>query len=201
MELLLIRHAEPVKIVDADGPADPPLAQRGTAQANLLAEWLSSEVIDGVWSSPMARARETAEPLGAALELDVVVDHELAEYDREATSYIPIEELKAAKDERWLAMVEGSFDADIPIDPREFQAGVVQAIDHIVNGNPGGRVAVVCHGGVINAYIGHLLGVDRVLWFEPRYTSISRVMASRRGDRTVVSLNETAHLRHTDLLV
>lgn len=201
MELLLIRHAEPIRIVDADGPADPPLADRGTAQAERLAEWLGTEAIDGLWSSPMKRARETALPLSTRTGLEIVVDHELAEYDREATSYIPIEELKAAKDERWMAMVEGSFDDDMDVDPREFQAGVVRAIDHIVNGNPGGRIAVVCHGGVINAYIGNLLGVDRVLWFEPRYTSISRVLASRRGDRTVLSLNETAHLRGTDLLI
>lgn len=200
MELLLIRHAEPVRIVDAEGPADPPLAERGIAQADRMADWLSTEVIDGVWSSPMLRAQETAAPLGARLGVDVIVDHELAEYDRDATSYVPLEELKASNDERWLAMVEGTFDADVGRDPKEFQAGVVAAIDHIVTGNPGGRVAVVCHGGVINAYIGHLLGVDRVLWFEPRYTSINRVMASRRGDRTVVSLNETAHLRGTDLL-
>lgn len=201
MELLLIRHGEPIRVVDADGPADPPLAERGTAQAQRLADWLAVEAIDGVWSSPMRRAQETAAPLGERLGVEIIVDHELAEYDREATSYIPIEELKATKDERWLAMVEGSFDDDIPVDPKQFQAGVVRAIDHVVTGNPGGRIAVVCHGGVINAYVGHILGVDRVLWFEPRYTSVSRVMASRRGDRTVVSLNETAHLRGTDLLV
>jgi hypothetical protein len=33
------------------------------------------------------------------------------------------------------------------------------------------------------------------MFFEPRYTSISRVTASRSGIRTLVSLNETAHLR------
>jgi len=36
--------------------------------------------------------------------------------------------------------------------------------------------------------------------FEPRYTSIHRVLASRRGDRTLQALNETAHLRGTNLL-
>ncbi|MGI8794869.1 MAG: histidine phosphatase family protein [Acidimicrobiales bacterium] len=200
MELILIRHAEPVKIVDATGPADPPLADRGTAQAERMADWLATEVIDGVWSSPMRRAQETAAPLSDRLGIEIVVDHELAEYDRDATSYIPIEELKAAKDERWLAMVEGNFESETGVDPKDFQAGVVRAIDHIASGNPGSRVAVVCHGGVINAYVGHVLGIERVLWFEPRYTSVTRVMASRHGDRTLVSLNETAHLRGSDLL-
>ena len=199
MELILVRHAEPVKIVDADGPADPPLTDRGRGQSDRLASYLAEERIDGVWSSPMVRARETAAPLADALGLSVVVDQELAEYDREATSYIPIEELKANKDERWLAMVEGNFEN--AVDPAEFQRGVVTAIEHIVNGNPGSTVAVVCHGGVINAYVGHVLGIDRPLWFEPRYTSIHRIMASRRGDRSVHSLNEVAHLRGSDLLI
>ena len=89
-------------------------------------------------------------------------------------------------------MVEGNFD-DMSVDPIEFQRGVVRAIDHIITGNPGSTVAVVCHGGVINAYLGHILGIDKPLWFEPKYTSIHRVMASRRGDRTLETLNETAH--------
>ncbi len=200
MELILIRHAEPRKIVDADGPADPPLAERGLKQAERLATYLGDEPIGGVWSSPMQRARETAAPLAAALGVDVVVDSELAEFDRDATSYIPIEELKANKDERWLAMVEGTFE-DNGVDPAEFAAGVVTAMEHVISGNPGGSVAVVCHGGVINAYLAHILGIDRPLWFEPKYTSIHRVMASRRGDRSLQTLNETAHLRGTNLLV
>jgi probable phosphoglycerate mutase len=200
MELLLIRHAEPVKIVDADGPADPPLGERGIHQAERLADYLGEEAIGAVWSSPMQRARETAAPLAKQLGIDIVIDSELAEFDKEATSYIPVEELKATKDERWLAMVEGNFDAD-GVDPVEFQRGVVRAIEHIITGNPGGSVAVVCHGGVINAFLAHILGIERALWFEPRYTSIHRVFASRRGDRSLQTLNETAHLRGTNLLL
>jgi probable phosphoglycerate mutase len=199
MELLLVRHAEPVKIVDADGPADPPLGDRGRTQSEALAAYLGTEPIGAVWSSPMRRARETAEPLAAALGVEVLVDSELAEYDREATSYIPLEELKASADGRWAAMVEGNLEGTI--DPVVFRAGVVTAMEHVITGNPGGSVAVVCHGGVINAYLAHILGIERPLWFEPKYTSIHRVLASRRGDRTLQALNETAHLRGTNLLV
>lgn len=201
MELVLVRHAEPVRIVDADGPADPHLTDRGHRQADALASYLATERIDAVWSSPMVRARETAAPLASALGLEVYVDRELAEWDKEATSYIPVEELRATKDERWVAMVEGDLSSMEGVDPVEFQTGVVRAIEHIITGNPGGTVAVVCHGGVINAYLASILGITRPLWFEPKYTSIHRVLASRRGDRSLQALNETAHLRGTDLLV
>ena len=150
-------------------------------------------------SSPMQRARQTAVPLSVAHDLPVVVDEELTEWDREATSYIPIDELRATRDERWLAMVEGRLDA-FDVDPGQFQAGVVRAVEHLVAANQGRKVAVVCHGGVINAYLAHILGISRLMFFEPRYTSVNRVVAARTGQRSVLSLNETAHLRGTALL-
>jgi probable phosphoglycerate mutase len=200
MELLLIRHAEPVRIEDALGPADPTLHERGRRQAERLAAYLAEEPLEGLFSSPMRRAQETAAPIAAAHNLPVVVDDELSEFDREATSYIPIEELRATNDERWLAMVEGRLD-EYDTDPTVFQQGVVTAVERIIEQNAGRKVAVVCHGGVINVYLGHILGIERLMWFEPAYTSIHRVAASRGGVRSVSALNEVAHLRGTGLLL
>ena len=200
MDLLLIRHAEPVRIEDALGPADPTLHERGLAQAQRLATYLAEEPLEGLFSSPMRRAQETAAPIATVHNLPIVVDDELSEFDREATSYIPIEELRATKDERWLAMVEGRLD-DYDTDPAAFQQGVVAAIERVIDQNAGRKVAVVCHGGVINAYVGNILGIERLMWFEPAYTSIHRIAASRGGVRSVVALNEVAHLRGTGLLL
>ena len=201
MELLLIRHAEPVRVVDADGPADPSLHERGVTQASHLASWLAGEELDGIWSSPMHRARETAEAVAKMHNLVVTVDEELAEFDRYANSYIPIEELKATGDPRFQILVEGRIDELGVTDPEAFRTGVILAVERAIDANAGRKVAVVCHGGVINLYVGHILGVERMMFFEPAYTSISRVVASRSGVRSVRSLNEVAHLRHTGLLL
>jgi probable phosphoglycerate mutase len=201
VELLLIRHAEPVRIEDADGRADPELSERGRQQAERLAAWLAEETLEAVISSPMRRARETAQPVAAGKGLTVVVDEELDEFDRQENSYIPYEELKAARDPRFHAMVTGQLEGQFQVDPATFQAGVVAAMDRIIDANPGKTVAVVCHGGVINAYTAHVAGIASLLWFETRYTSISRVVASRGlgGLRSIATLNETAHLRGTGL--
>jgi probable phosphoglycerate mutase len=95
-------------------------------------------------------------------------------------------------------MTAGRLD-DYDIDPKVFQAGIVAAVERVIAANPGGTVGVVCHGGVINAYLAAVLGIDKLLFFEPGYTSVSRVAASRAGHRSVVSLNELAHLRHQDV--
>jgi len=188
MELLLIRHALPVRIDEGhvEGPADPSLADVGHAQAAALATWLAEEEIDAIWCSPMVRARQTASPLADQLGLTVTFEDGIAEYDRDAASYIPVEELKAAKDPRWY---------QVPEQPEHFRAVVVEAMERIVAAHTRQRVAVVCHGGVINAYAGHVLGIDEPLFFLPTYTSISRVLAASSGERSIASLNEAAHLR------
>jgi probable phosphoglycerate mutase len=188
MELLLIRHALPLRVDEGSvaGPADPSLADLGQAQAEALADWLAGEAVDALWSSPMRRAQETAAPVAQRLGLAPILDEGLAEFDRDAASYIPIEELKAAGDPRW---------NEVPEQPEHFRAVVVETVERIVRAHPGERVAVVCHGGVVNAYAAHILGIDDVLFFLPGYTSISRVFAASTGQRSIGSLNELAHLR------
>jgi probable phosphoglycerate mutase len=75
-----------------------------------------------------------------------------------------------------------------------FRARVTETMDEIVAAYPGQRVVAVCHGGVINTAFAIALDLDRHLWFEPHYTSLSRMIASRTGVRSVASLNERAHL-------
>jgi len=198
VELLLIRHALPIRVENADGPADPPLAEAGHRQARALAGWLAEEPLDRLYVSPMVRARETAAPLAESRGLEAIVEDGVAEFDRHADSYVPMEELKAAGDPRWQEIVDGGYFGGGDLTPEAFQATVVDAVERIIRDNPGGAVAVVCHGGVINAYLAHVLGLDDLLFFEPGYTSINRVRASRRGHRMLVSANETAHLRGID---
>jgi 2,3-bisphosphoglycerate-dependent phosphoglycerate mutase len=199
VDLLLIRHAEPERIPPGTSstPADPKLTNRGRGQAARLARWLGHEPIDAILSSPQRRARETAEIAGDALGIDVEVVGGLQEYDALIDYYIPVEELRETRDHHWRAMIEGRWQELGGEHPDVFQARVVSYVDAIINRFPGARVVAACHGGVINVYLGALLGLERHLWFEPGYTSISRVAAARTGARSVVTLNETAHLYAT----
>lgn len=63
------------------GHADPPLNERGRAEAQALAESLVSRGIEAIYSSDLARARETAELVGARLGLQVTLDTRLREVD------------------------------------------------------------------------------------------------------------------------
>lgn len=198
MEILWIRHAEPERIESGSGvPADPALTAAGRAQAERLAAWLAGEQIDVVYASPQRRARETAAPIAAAHGLDVVVEPGIVEFDVHADHYIPVEEIRRTDPAQWQAMITGEWETLGGESAQEFRARVIAAMDRIVAANPGRRVAAVCHGGVVNCALGAVLGIEAPLWFDPHYTSLSRIVASRSGVRSVASLNERAHLDGT----
>jgi probable phosphoglycerate mutase len=194
MEITLIRHGLPVRIEKADGtPADPPLCDEGRDQAERMATWLANAEIDALYASPMRRAQETAAPLAKRLGLTIELEPGVVEYDSESDYYIPMEELKRTDYERWKRFVTQGYGDGV--DMELFHRTVVESIERLIDNNAGRRIAVVCHGGVINAWAAQVLGLTPQLFFDPRYTSINRFMAARSGERSVVSLNESAHLR------
>jgi len=199
MELLLVRHALPVRRELVDGPADPDLSDDGRAQAQHLATYLSTEHLDAIYASPLRRAKQTAAAIAEGRDIDVQIAEGVAEFDRDSPDYIPTEELKAANDPRYHAMLNDEWDSTEE-STEEFRARVVRSIEDLIDAHPGQRIAVVCHGGVINGYLCHVLGLARPRgFFYPNYTSINRVAAARGGPRSVVTVNETSHLRGTGL--
>lgn len=201
MELLLIRHGLPVRRELVDGIADPELSTAGLAQAEHLADYLASEPLDAVYASPLRRAYQTAQPLASRRGLDIGVIDGVAEWDRNSNEYIPIEELKAANDPRYHELMKGQWTSQEET-AEEFSARVVSALDALIDAHAGQRIAVSCHGGTINAYLTHVLGLPvGPGFFYPNYTSIHRVAASRGGVKSILTVNETAHLRGTGLPV
>lgn len=203
MDLILVRHGQPEQVhADASdgGPADPGLTSQGQMEAKRAAEWLSAETIDHIVTSPMARARETAEPLADALGLTPEIVDDIAEYDRNAAHYTPFEKMSSEELQRLAEAAVGDVDLNdvakesyAGIDVEEiddFATRVVNAVENIVKHNDGRRVVAFCHGGVINTYLAHIIQLHRPLWFYPEYGSIHRVAAASSGIRMLTALNE-----------
>ena len=199
MEIVLVRHALPVRIdaTDDGAPADPGLAERGREQAARVVQALAGDDVDALYTSPALRARQTAAPLEQALGLTAEVEPGIAEFDSADSSYVPVEELKAANDPRWHALMKGDLYSR-GVDPAAFRRRVVEAVERIVARHPGGRAVLFSHAGAINAAAGHVLQQERTIWFPPAYCSLTRIGAARDGRRGITSLNETGHVR--DLL-
>ena len=199
MELLFIRHAIPIRRELVEGVADPELSTAGLEQARRLAEYLASENLDAIYASPLRRAQQTAAPIASFHGMAITTVDGVAEYDRTSSEYVPVEELKATNDPRWHEIRDGVWTSNEETE-EEFVHRVVRTAEEIIDRHAGHRVAVVCHGGVINAYLAHVLGLgNKRGFFYPNYTSIHRVAAARSGERSIVTVNETPHLRGTGL--
>lgn len=208
MQLVLVRHGLPQRIDPGVLPtgvaADPGLTDRGREQARATGEFLASENVAAVHASPVFRAWETGQVIATHLGLTAQACPGVAEWDADATSYIPIEERVAVDDEMWRALKSGRVPDD-DFDGDEFRSRVVASIDEILTAHADAgdheAIVVVTHAGVVNAYLGHLLERPDPFWLPlpvaPGYCSLSR-MAAARGPASaqVVSLNETAHVRH-----
>jgi broad specificity phosphatase PhoE len=193
VELILIRHAKPEAATVRRGRADPGLTELGQAQAKALAASPGLGPIDLIVQSPARRAIETARPLAQRLGLDPVTLPDLAEWDWGSEDYTPVEALREADDHRWQTLMRGELYGDV--DTPAFRRRVLGVFGRLVAGAlDDQRVAAICHGGVINAYLGDVIGMEALLWCHPRYASFSRVSVARDGRRTLISLNEMAHV-------
>ena len=192
LELILVRHGLPKRVELAEGRADPELSDIGRQQARQVAAWLGRETVDAVYASPLRRAIETAEPLAASIGSRPVIHASVAEYDRDASHYIPMEELKREDYPAWKAFVDGGYGEEV--DMAEFALRVSTGMEEIIRANAGRRVAVFCHGGVVNVWTAKVLGMAPSLFIDVAYASISRFLCASTGERNVRSLNETGHL-------
>ncbi len=199
---MLIRHARP-ETVETDsgtaGGADPGLTGEGHEQADRLARYLAADTDaapDVVVASPMRRARETARALETRLGLLSHVDPRLAEFDLGAPAYVPVESRTHDRAALWRALETGVWGRH-RFDPDVFEQRVVAAFEEIIATHAGATVAVVCHNGVINSFLSVVLGRPRGMFVQPDYTSFSRLVAARSGERQLRSINETPHLQLT----
>jgi 2,3-bisphosphoglycerate-dependent phosphoglycerate mutase len=205
VQLVLVRHALPERIDASDvaaadrpgGPADPALTELGERQARRLVGVMAADGVAGLYTSPLARARATAAPLGAALGREPHIVDDLREYDADSASYVPVHEMARFDPAAWERMLAGLLPAHV--DVAAFTARVDAAFERVVAAHPGRATAVVvAHAGVINVWLAHLLGIARPLTFPLDYVGITRVLCGRDGRRAVRTVNETAHV--ADLL-
>lgn len=76
----------------------------------------------------------------------------------------------------------------------EFQARVAAGFDDIIGAHPRATVAVVCHGGVIASLSSAVLDTSADLMVD--HASVTRVMASSSGVRSLMTFNERTWLDH-----
>jgi broad specificity phosphatase PhoE len=150
--VLLARHGETDDNAARrfQGHRDPPLNERGRAQARALGEHLAGEGIRELWSSPLRRAHETATIAGERLGLTPRVDDRLMEVDVGDWAGRMYTDLQDTDPELYAAWRSGSPAFRFPGgESLEEQGDRVAAVITEIAGVAALPVLVVCHGGVI----------------------------------------------------
>ena len=168
------------------------LNARGRAEAEALADALADRPILAVVSSPLARARETAEPIAARHRLGIDADHDLDEIDFGDWTGSAFEDLRA--DPAWQHF--NRFRSTAPIPGGETmlaaQARVVGAVLRVRSACPEGEVVVVSHGDVVKAVLAHFLAIPLDLLRLMEVAPASRsVLALSDDDARILGMNLT----------
>ncbi len=194
-ELLLVRHGEP-DIEGANHSDDAPLSEHGLCQAIALAMRLRGTDLDAIYTSNARAARETADALAASRDLTVIQATQLRGITLNPRHLNgSADDLQKLEAEVCLRFINNPrWDSLRGAEPtRMFRHRVVQAIEAIVSRHLQKRVLIVTHQSVINAYLSMVLGIERDMFFQPQFTSISTVRIAR-DLYAVQSLNDCSHL-------
>lgn len=165
MRLYIIRHGEPAYPDDA-------LTPRGQLQALALAERLAAAGVEGVYSSPLTRAVETARPTARSLGLEIVREPWLREIEDwwlpgGPEGELPVWKVDGATVRALAARLSpetwhGLPPFDLPVLRRGFAelrtASTAFLTRHRSDGAPG-RLAVFCHEGFGLTWLAHLLEI------------------------------------------
>jgi len=205
----LVRHGESVSNLEGrvQGQSDVELSDHGHAQAEQVAEWsrrlAESVAIDEVWSSPLQRARETADVIAAAVGLPVLVEQGLCELHAgifQGHLWADLEEKFPEEVARWR-----SGDVDYVIPGGESRAQLAargRAVLEGLAGRTSRGMIVVSHGGVLTAALGSMLGrehpllataAERPFTKLPALANCSVTQLSWPGPK-LLAFNETGHL-------
>lgn len=161
--LLLIRHGESTYNAEQRlaGWTDTPLSPQGICQAELVAVRIAGEAdLDALYTSPLERARRTAEAIAARTGLVANVVDELREWhlgDCEGLTNLEVEA-------RYPGLLAGGQNREDLAwgwpggeSRSAFYARAVRTVGAIAAAHPGQTVAVVSHSAVLSSYLAYAL--------------------------------------------
>lgn len=197
-QLILVRHGETVHNVSGvvQGWGDSELSDRGARQVRRLAERLRAYQPDAIYSSPLQRARATADAIAAVTGLEVQTIDELREMNYggwEGRSFLDVRREDEELYRRWIA------DADCPCPQGESHNDVRQRFARAIERIDAARPVVVTHGTAIRIGATTLMNMPVMASRHFAQDNAALNVFLWRGERWVLKLwNDSAHCAESD---
>lgn len=198
--VLLVRHGETDWNTQTrlQGHSDIPLNARGRDQVRRLGQALAGQSLDAVYSSDLQRAFDTARAMAEATGAPLQADPALRERGFgcfEGMTYAEIEARWPDDARRWRTRdpAFGPAGGETLLD---FHARCVVAAERLVAKHPGGSIALVAHGGVLDSLYraATRLALDAPRSWRMANASLNRLLYGSSGF-TLVGWDDDAHLR------
>ncbi len=200
-ELYLVRHAQTAGNQQRafQGLTDADLSAEGEKQLERLAERFADIAIDRIYTSPLIRARKTAEAVNRHHGAEITVEPALVEIDAGNLEGMPFTEVFAKYPDEigrfmnapeLFAMPGGESMAQV-------YERMTAAVATIVQQNRGKRIAVVSHGCALQNYLAFALGYGQkgIAKAPICYnTAVTHIRYTNSGLPFVVYLNDASHL-------
>jgi broad specificity phosphatase PhoE len=201
-QLLLVRHGQTRANAQRvwQGWTESSLSALGVQQAEATARHLAAtgESFDQLYSSPLERARHTAQILGGALALLPVTHKGLKEMGFGKIEGLTFEEFEASYPNvhrRWLQRGDLSFTWPDGESRAGFHRRVWRAAEEILTRHEGQRILMVAHGGTLRVILARLFPKELGQWWTYGLgnCSLTQIEWTSDGPR-LVRLNDLAHL-------
>jgi broad specificity phosphatase PhoE len=208
-QIILVRHGQTEANVAGRWQGqghDGVLTPQGQRQIEALAARLRAERngILAIYTSPLGRARKTAQAIGAAVDLVPIVEDDLKEMNFGQLDSWTMSEI-AEKQPDFFAAWRDIEDRDLAWPEgerrRDFWERVAASYDRVLERHSEESIVIVAHGGSLRVGLGHLLGwPPSILNSYKLYNcSLTRLVYEYERWR-LLTLNDVCHLEAEGLL-
>jgi len=199
MRLILVRHGETLwnETKKFQGISDIELSSKGRRQAQSLAKSLRGETLAAIYTSPLIRARQTAEEIARYHDCPVSIDEGLKELNQGELEGLTVEELKQNYPQflkRWIQEPESTR---LPGGESlgSLQRRAWTAIERIIRQFPDGTVVVVAHSFVNQVILCRVLEAPLHCFRRFRQDAAGKnVMEFSERGAILRCFNDTCHL-------
>lgn len=145
-----------------------PLTEKGIEQAEKAAKFLEHMNISAIYSSPIERAKHTAEIVGKHNSIDVTIDDRLIELDMGKFTGVPYDEIFSSHGNVFMKFYNGELEiAHNGVETfSEVKKRVLGIVDHVIENHPDQNVVLVTHMDPIKAMLSTIIDLSPTNLFE-----------------------------------